>query len=67
MNKNTKMKLSINLPDDPKVVEASGQIVWSQPFSIGSQSPEKFYAGVEFIDISKEDRERINNYVFSLR
>lgn len=52
------------LPNDDKIINAKGKIVWIKEFSVGDENNNKAYdLGVEFIQISKSDREKINQYV----
>ena len=61
------LKLEIKLPEDPPTVHALGRVVWVKPFSLATEKSKRFDMGVEFIEISQEDRQRINKYVFSLK
>lgn len=61
------IKLEFLLPESPPQVFATGRIVWVKPFSIEGDKTTRFDAGIEFLDINPQDRERINKYVFSLK
>ncbi len=58
--------LDIGLPEEAGKVTATGRIVWIQEFSIGEEAHKRYEAGVEFTDISDEDRQKVEQCVFSL-
>lgn len=64
-----RIRLRFSLPDGKKII-AVGEVRWSDTFEILSETGQEkeFDIGVEFIDISDEDRELIGQYIFgSLR
>ncbi|MFA5060309.1 MAG: PilZ domain-containing protein [Candidatus Omnitrophota bacterium] len=61
------VKLDISLPDDPPTISANGRIAWVKPFTVASEKNKRYDAGIEFTDISDDDRKKINKYVFSLK
>ena len=61
------LKLEIRPPENLPIIHAVGRVVWVKPFSLAEEKGKRFDMGVEFIDISQEDRQRINKYVFSLK
>ena len=61
------LKLEIRLPEDPPVIYALGKVAWVKPFSLATEKSKRFDMGVEFIEISPEDKQKINKYVFSLK
>ncbi|MFH1360806.1 MAG: PilZ domain-containing protein [Candidatus Omnitrophota bacterium] len=61
-----RLKLDISLPDDPSMIQTIGQVVWTKTFSIAGEGKNRYDVGVEFIDISDEERGKIKKYVFSL-
>jgi len=60
------LQLEIKLPEDPPSIQVKGKAVWVKQF-IATEKHESFDIGVEFINISEENRKRINKYVFSLK
>jgi len=61
-----RLKLEITLPDDSSLIHCTGKAVWVNPFSIASEEEKRYYLGVEFQEISKEDREKISKYILKL-
>ena len=61
------LKFDVLLPDDPPVIQAKGKVIWIKPFSIASEKKTRYDTGIEFIEISNDDRKKINKYVFSLK
>ena len=57
--------LNIVLPDNLASIPSHGRVVWIREFIIGDPVKGKRYdSGIEFLDISEENRNRINKYVF---
>lgn len=59
-----RIKLEITLPNH-KPIHAKGKVVWVKEFEIGLQKKitKGYYVGVEFIDISEEDRRLVELFV----
>lgn len=58
------LSLKFSLPELDKPINAAGRVVWIEEFSVGDVSSSKAYdAGIEFIHIQEEDREKISQYV----
>lgn len=63
---NTLLKLTIFLPDDPKPIVCTGEIVWVEEFTLLSDEKKdknRYEAGVAFTEIASLDRDRIIKYV----
>jgi c-di-GMP-binding flagellar brake protein YcgR len=59
-----RISLNIELPTS-KIIRAEGRVVWTKDFSIvGRENEKKYDAGIEFTNISEEDREEIKKFVF---
>ena len=59
------LALNVILPDDAKPIPTRGRVAWIKEFTIGDPAKGKRYdVGVEFLDISVEDKSRISQYVF---
>jgi c-di-GMP-binding flagellar brake protein YcgR len=66
LKKSDMLDLKIFLPEDKKPIHAIGKIVWSKSFIIGDiSSGKRFDLGIEFIDITEEEANKINKYVFT--
>lgn len=66
VNIGTLLELKFLIPDLNKILSAIGKVVWIEEFIVGDIKTGKAYdAGIEFINISKEDREKIKQYVIS--
>jgi c-di-GMP-binding flagellar brake protein YcgR len=66
LQKSEVLDLKIYLPEGSKPVSAVGKVVWTKEFSMGDGPKNKRYdAGIEFIEIGKEDLNKIQKYVFS--
>jgi len=62
----TMLDLKFLLPGLKEPMSAIARVVWTEEFMVGTLSSSKAYeAGVEFVSISKEDREEINQFVVS--
>jgi len=62
----TILALKFFLPDSTKPTCATGRVVWTEEYTIGTLDSSKAYdAGIEFVSIKQEDRARIHNYVHS--
>lgn len=60
-----KLSLEIKLPTD-KVIYCQGRVIWVEKFEIvGRRHEDRYEAGIEFMDISDDDREEISKLVFS--
>jgi c-di-GMP-binding flagellar brake protein YcgR len=56
----TNIELRFSLPDTQEKIVATGKVVWIEEFSVGDAPSNLAYdAGIEFITVSKADRERI--------
>ncbi|MCM8824320.1 MAG: PilZ domain-containing protein [Candidatus Omnitrophica bacterium] len=62
IEENTILKLSIHLPDDTKPIKALGRVVWQRAIP---STVLRYDLGIEFIEISPEDRQRISEYVIN--
>lgn len=58
--------LDFVLGDKKTIIQAKGRIAWIKPFKIATEQ-ERFDCGIEFTEISSADREKINQYIFSLK
>jgi c-di-GMP-binding flagellar brake protein YcgR len=59
------LQISMELPSE-KVINAIGKVVWISEYEILDLEEETIYdIGVEFIGISKKEREEINKFVFA--
>lgn len=58
------LDLKISLPDEKNPINAIGRVCWVKEIVV-SRKPKKsrFEVGVEFIEIDKEDRKKIANYI----
>lgn len=56
--------ISIYLLDGTKPIEAKGKVAWKRPSSFLSDMPDKkhFDVGIEFIDVNKEDQNKLISY-----
>lgn len=67
LKKDTLLDLKLHIPERSKPLEATGKIVWIETFKIGDKdAKEHFEAGVEFVDISDDDKNMIAKYVFGV-
>ena len=59
-----RLSLSIELPTD-ETIHARGKVVWINEFEIiGAKTEKGFYVGVEFMDITEEDRDKVETFVY---
>lgn len=64
MNPDTILNLKFSLPGSQELILVTGKVAWIEEFMVGTLSSSKAYeVGVEFSSISKEDREKINQFV----
>jgi len=60
----TLVRLRFSLPGETKFVAVRGRVVWVEEFSVSHELPHKAYdCGVEFLDITLQDQEKINHYI----
>ncbi|NIM90680.1 MAG: hypothetical protein GTO17_06990 [Candidatus Aminicenantes bacterium] len=60
-----KMQIEMELPSK-KVIKAEGKVVWVSEYEISGREEETVYdIGVEFVKISQEERDEINQFVFA--
>ncbi len=60
------LELKISLSEEKAPITILGKVVWVKKFSIGdSFRGERFDVGVEFINISASDKQKIDKYVFA--
>ncbi|MCM8756760.1 MAG: PilZ domain-containing protein [Candidatus Omnitrophica bacterium] len=63
IGKDTILFFKIDLSDGKKFIQAKGKVVWSSEFYSSSLEKIVYNLGIEFIEISDEDRQRIYDYV----
>lgn len=65
VEKGEMLALEIELPTG-KVVRTTGRIAWTRAFDIlGIENEKQYDVGIEFLNISDEDRDDIGKFVFS--
>lgn len=65
--KNTPVELELHLPDDLPAAECSGRVTWSAKRNeYLKKKPSQFETGIEFIEISDQDRSRIRHIIEEL-
>jgi c-di-GMP-binding flagellar brake protein YcgR len=52
-------QIEFTLPDDPNLISCTAQVVWSEK----ARSRQKTEVGLVFMDISSEDKARIEDFV----
>ena len=58
------LELKFLLPESQKLISATGRVAWVEEFIVGDAKKARAYeAGIEFINISEEDRNKIGEYV----
>ncbi|MEW6008920.1 MAG: PilZ domain-containing protein [Candidatus Omnitrophota bacterium] len=65
LDKGTLLDLKLFMPDKKEPILATGKIAWVEKFEVGD-SKEEIEGGIEFINISDEDRRRIAKYIFGV-
>lgn len=64
LNVGDAISLKIYLPDEMPPIYTKGLVAWVEEFSVGSISTSKaFDAGIEFVDLKDDDKDRINKFV----
>ncbi len=59
------LSLDIELPTQ-KVIHAVGRVVWASPFQVsGDEERKRRDVGIEFTQITKEDREEMQRFVWT--
>jgi len=65
LNIGEKVQIELELPSK-KVIQAEGIVVWISEYEISGREEETIYdIGVEFVKISKKERDEINKFVFA--
>ena len=66
LDPDTMLDLKFLLPGSKEPISAIGRVVWTEEFTVGTlDSSKACEAGVQFVSISKEDRQKINQFVLS--
>jgi len=61
------LELKVFMPESKKPMKVMGRVAWVRQFIIGDpQEGMRYDVGVEFLDISEEEKEKINQHLFSL-
>ena len=59
------LSMDIELPDK-KVIHAVGRVVWTSPFQVsGDEERKRCEVGIEFAEITREDREEIQRFIWT--
>lgn len=62
----TLLKLEFYLPSENKPIVAKGKVMWIEKLTIiSTETYAAFDCGVEFVDISPQDIEKINRHIVS--
>ncbi len=60
------LELKILLPDEKEPINVLGKVVWVKKFSMGDVlENERFDVGIEFLQISDIDKQKVDKYIFS--
>jgi len=59
-----KLQLELELPNQ-KIVKSVGNVVWVNQFGIVGSQDQRYSMGIEFIEISDEDKQELEKFVFS--
>ncbi len=62
IHEGTQLDLEITIPDDPKPIFSSGQVIWSRP-SVGSN--QGFDQGVKILTMDPVDKFRVLDYAYN--
>ena len=62
-----KLALRFNLEEKVPDINATAQVKWMVKANINGEGKSKFVMGLEFLDISSEDRNRIVQFIISQR
>jgi len=66
LNPHTMLDLNFFPPGSKESISATARVAWTEEFIVGTLSSSKAYeTGIEFVSISKEDREKIKQLVAS--
>ena len=63
----TLLSLEINLPSKTATIKAIGRVRWVKEFAFDSDEQLRYDAGIEFTKINEANRNKIAQYVFSVR
>ena len=61
------LALSVYFPDLDFPIICKGKVAWSKAFAVADEEKKRYDIGVEFVDISDEDRQKINQCVLSFK
>jgi len=59
---NALLLITVYLFDGSNPIESKGKVVWTRPSIYLNTSKKHFDVGIEFVEISTEDRDRIIHY-----
>jgi c-di-GMP-binding flagellar brake protein YcgR len=61
------LELKVFMPETKKPMKVMGRVAWVREFVIGDpQQGKRYDVGVEFLGLSEEDKEKINQHLFTL-
>ena len=60
------LSLTVKLPVDDCTIQIKGKIVWIEEFVLTGDKRNRWDVGVEFAEISEDDRKKISGCVFAL-
>ena len=61
------LELNVNLPDGAPAIKTKGKVIWVKSFDVANENRTRFDAGIAFLDLSENDKNRISNYVFKFQ
>ena len=61
------LSLAIKLPESKDPLQVKGRVVWTEEFVVAGDIRNRWDAGIEFIGMSEEDRQKIAEYVFAIQ
>lgn len=65
VERGTVLGLKIFILQEIAPIQARGRIVWIEEFAVGQEDRAKHIeAGIEFVEITDADRERLSKYIF---
>ncbi|MFH1768166.1 MAG: PilZ domain-containing protein [Candidatus Omnitrophota bacterium] len=58
--------LEFILPDTNDSIKATGNVAWTEEFSISTDAMPRYDVGIEFINIDKDARDKISRYILTI-
>jgi c-di-GMP-binding flagellar brake protein YcgR len=64
LNIGAQLQLQFSSPNNNKIITALGEVIWTKPYYVDTNKA--YDVGVEFVNIAKDDKDEIDQYVLQV-